>query len=169
MHKEQIVGVAVRLFAVFLVIYVLRNASEIMPYLADSSPYKISVTFLFLIVLFPILAAVLLWLFPLTIAAKIIPDIKAKKPPKTLEGGEIELVAFSILGLWVLTGAIPDIFHWGTFVYMVKNSEAARVELSPDNIGNIVATVVELVIGFWLLFSSKGIIGILRRLRNAGS
>ena len=121
MHKEQIVGIAVRLFAVFLAIYVLRYASGLIPYLADSSSYKISATFLFLIVLFPILAAILLWIFPLTIAAKLIPNIKAKEPTKSLDSGEIELVAFSVLGLWVLTTAIPDIFHWGTFVYMVKN------------------------------------------------
>ena len=76
MHKEQIVGIAVRLFAVFLAIYALRYASGLIPYLADSSSYKISATFLFLIVLFPILAAILLWIFPLTIAAKLIPNIK---------------------------------------------------------------------------------------------
>ena len=168
MHKEQIVGIAVRLFALFLVVYVLRHASALIPYLADSSSYKISFTFLFLIVLFPILAAILLWLFPLTVAAKLIPDIKAKERPKTLSSTEIEQVAFTIFGLWVLTQAIPDIFYWATFVYMAKSLGMGRAELSPDNISNVVVTVLELVIGFWLLFGSKGIVGVIRRIRHAG-
>jgi hypothetical protein len=168
-QKEQIVGIAVRLFAVFLTIYVLRHASGLIPYLADSSSYPISALFLFLIVLFPLLAAMLLWLFPLTVAAKLIPDINAKEASKTSGSGEWEVVAFSVLGLWVLTSAIPDAFHWATFVYVLNSSEMGRMALSPDNIGNIVATVVELVVGFWLLFGSKGLIGLVRYLRYAGS
>ena len=110
MHKEQMVGMAVRLFAVFLVVNVVRYASGLIPYLADSATNKLSITFLSLAVIFSILTAALLWLFPLTIASKLIPDVKNTEPSKTLESGEIELVAFSILGLWVLASAIPDIF-----------------------------------------------------------
>lgn len=169
MHKEQVVGLAVRLFALFLGIYVLRYGSGLIPYLADSSTFKISFTFLILVVLFPVLAAILLWMFPLTIAAKLIPNIKTQEPPKSLDSTEIEVIAFSILGLWVLASALSDAFHWVTYIYIIKNSVAPRVELSPENIGNIVATVVELAIGFWLLFGAKGVIGVIRRMRHAGS
>jgi hypothetical protein len=121
------------------------------------------------IVLFPILAAILLWFFPLTVAGKLIPDTKPEELPIALSGTEIETVAFSILGLWILATAIPDIFHWATFGYLVKASGVGRAQLTPENIGNIVGTVVELVIGFWLLFGSKGIAGLIRRYRYAGS
>jgi len=167
-HKEQIVGLAVRLFALFLGVYVLRYGSGLIPYLADSSTFTISLTYLILVVLCPVLAAVLLWMFPLTIAAKLIPDIKKQEPPKAIDSAEIEVVAFSILGLWVLANAIQDAFHWATYVYIIKNSVTPKVELTPENIGNIVATVVELVIGLWILFGSKGVIGFLRRMRYAG-
>lgn len=109
-----------------------------------------------------------MWFFPLTVATKLIPNVKPEESAAFGAGG-IEVVAFSIMGLWVLTTAIRDIFFWITFAYRVKNVGLGISELSPEDVGNIVATVVELVIGFWLLFGSKGLLGIIRRVRYAGN
>lgn len=168
MHKEQIVGLAVRLFAIFLGFYTLRYASSFLPYVSAPPPNNISLLFAGAVVLPPILAAVLMWYFPLALANKLIPDIKTKDAPVPLDAGGIEVVAFSIMGLWVLTSAIPDIFHWATYVYQVRNKHFGYFELTPENVGNIVSTVVELVIGVWLLFGSRGILGLIRRARYAG-
>jgi hypothetical protein len=73
------------------------------------------------------------------------------------------------MGLWVLTSAIPDIFYWVTFVYRIKSVNVGSTELTPENIGYIVSTIVELVIGFWLLFGSRGLLGVIRRARYAGA
>ena len=169
MPKGQVVGIAVRLFAIFLALETLRYASSLLPYAAAPPPNNISFVFIGTLALFPILAAVLLWFFPLSVAAKLIPDIKSQGQHGPLGAGGIEVVAFSVLGLWVLTTAIRDIFYWVTFVYQVKNSGLGNADLSPDNVGNIVATVVELVIGFWLLLGSKGLLGVIRRARQAGT
>lgn len=169
MPKEQIVGIAVRLFAIFLALYTLRYASTLLPYAAVPPPNNISFTFIAVLALFPILAAVLLWFFPLVVAAKLIPNIKTKAQSAPIGAGGVEVVAFSVMGLWVLTTAIPDIFYWVTFVYRVKSAGIGSTELSPENIGNIVASIVELVIGFWLLFGSNGLLGILRNARHAGA
>ena len=85
MHKEQVVGIAVRLFAIFLGLYTLRHVSGLLPYAAAPSPNNISFVFLFLFAFFPILAAILLWLFPLAVATKIIPNIKAKNATAPLD------------------------------------------------------------------------------------
>lgn len=168
MRKEQIVGIAVRLFAIFLVLYTLRYASSLLPYAALPPPNNISFAFISTLALFPILAAVLLWFFPLSVATTLIPGIKTKKQPAPLDAGGIEVVAFSVMGLWALTTAIPDILYWIAFTYRVKSVGIGSPELSPENIGNIVATIAELVIGFWLLFGSRGLLGVVRRARQAG-
>lgn len=168
-RKEQIVGIAIRLFAIFLVIYTLRHASSFLPYLVDSQSIKVDLSFVLLVTVVPILVAAFLWLLPLTIARNIIPGMGAKEPSSTLSNSEIAAVAFPILGLWVLTTAIPDTFYWATFTYMVKNAGLGKPELSPENVGNIVATIVELLIGFWLLLGSRGIASMLNRLRYARS
>ncbi len=167
MHKEQIVGIAVRLFAVFLGVYVLRYSSGVIPYVAKSSEYAIGIPFLVAVVVIPILIVVLLWAFPLTIASKLIPGVKTEEQPKAMSGLEAEIIAFSVLGLWVLATAVPDVFHWATFVYLTISSGVGRSGISPEQIGNIISTGVELAIGFWLLLGSKGVVGIVRRMRDA--
>lgn len=169
MHKEQIVGIAVRLFAIFLGLYTLRYVGGILRYTVEPSLSNVSVTFLFLPALILALVAILLWFFPLTVATKIIPSIKTSSAPTSLDAGGIEVIAFSVMGLWVLTTAIPDAFHWITFVYLAKSVNVGNSELSPENIGYIVSTIVELVIGFWLLFGSRGLLGIIRRARYTGT
>ncbi len=42
-------------------------------------------------------------------------------------------------------------------------------ELTPDHIGNILATGMELAIGFWLVFGARGISGIIKLARTAGA
>lgn len=169
MRKEQVVGLALRLFAIFLLMQALRQAAALIPYLADSATGRVGLGVVLVSTLVPVAIAAFLWLLPLTIATKLIPGVNAKEPRSTLTATEIASVAFPILGLWVLTSAIPDMFYWATFAYIVKSSNVGRPELSPENIGNIVATGVELLIGFWLLLSSKGVVGLLKRLRYAGS
>ena len=167
MQKVQIVGIAVRLFAIFLFLYTVRYASGLLPRAAASPPDNVSLLFIFVIALFPILAAILLWFFPLTVATKIVPNIKKEIKASSLNASEIEAVAFSVMGLWVLTFAIPDVFYWVTFAFLLKNIEVGNLHLTPDNVASIVTTVVELVIGFWLLLGSRGILGIVRRFRQA--
>lgn len=168
MKKEQVVGIAVRLFAVFLGFYTFRYVIGLTSLLVDPSPNKPGVGFLLLLAAFPTLAAILLWYFPLAVASKVIPDIKTAKAPARLDAGGIAVVSFSIMGLWVLTTAIPDIFYWVTFAYRIRSTDLGNSELSPEHIAYIVSTVVELAVGFWLLLGSRGILGIIRRFRYAG-
>ena len=71
-----------------------------------------------------------------------------------------------ILGLWVLSTAVPDIFYWSTFVYLAKGIEFS---LTPEHIGNIVVTVIEIIIGVWLVFGAKGLRGLRRLVRISGT
>lgn len=78
MRKEYIVGIAIRLFAIFLVIYALRQVSGLIPFLADSQPMKVSVMFVLLVTLVPIFVAVFLWLLPLTDSKQAHPQHKSR-------------------------------------------------------------------------------------------
>lgn len=169
MNKEQLVGLGVRLFAVFIVVYTLRYATSLIGFAMMDPPDYIAASFILLIGFSPVLIAILLWRFPLTVASKLIPKIKTSEKPRPLGEMELQVVAFSILGLWVLASAIPHIFYWITYVYRIKNVGFGNIELTPQNIGGIVSTVVELVLGVWLLLGAKGLVGIIRRLRHAGN
>lgn len=147
MRTEQIVGLAIRLFAIFLFIQALRQATGLLSYFVDSSTVRVGIGFALVSTLAPAAIALVLWLLPLTIATKLIPGLKADAPRSALTATDIASVAFPILGLWVLTFAIPDTVYWTTFAFIVKSSDYGSPELTPENIGNIVATTVELLIG----------------------
>ncbi len=168
MHKEQIVGLAVRLFAIFLLIYTVRYLSDYIHVLMGESYFKGNTTPLIILTLIPFIIVVLLWFFPLKVATRLIPKIENTEPAVQLGNNEIEHIALSLLGVWVLASAIPDIFYWTTFAYMIKSSGMVLGVLRPENVGNIVATISEIIIGIWLIVGSKGIVGIVRRLRYAG-
>lgn len=171
MNKEQIVGLAVRLFAVFLVVYTLRYAMSLVSFATLDPPDYVSSAFIVLIGLSPILIAIFLWRFPLAVASKLIPQTDASTKPGALDEVEFQVTAFSILGLWVLVSAIPDIFYWVTYVYRIKNIGfgQVRTELTPQNIASITSTIAEFILGVWLLLGSKGLVGMVRKLRHAGS
>lgn len=171
MNREQIVGLAVRLFAIFLVVYTLRYAMSLVSFATLDPPDYVSSAFIVLFGLAPILIAILLWRFPLTIASILIPQIKAGTKPVALGEVEAQVIAFSILGLWVLVSAIPDIFYWVTYVYRIKSVGfgQVRTELTPQNIAGIVSTIAQFILGVWLLLGSRGLVGMVQKLRHAGS
>lgn len=169
MHKEQVVGIAVRLFAIFLGLYTLWQVSSLLPLISSQPSNNFSLTFILLMAAPLIIAAILLWRFPLVVAARIIPDVRTKKPVTPLDAGSIGAVAFSVMGLWVLATAVPDIVYWITFIYRTKSADIGNPTLSPANIAGLVSTIVELVIGFWLLFGSRGILGLIKLARYAGA
>lgn len=169
MNKEQIVGIAARLFSVFLFVYTFRYASTFLPYLSDTATIKLNKTFILLMMLFPFAASILLWMFPLTIARKLLPKVKPDQPKESLQLQDIEIVASTILGLWVLSDAIPETFKWVTVLYATTHIEHTHFFSTPYEMGAIVAAVMELIIGLWLTLGSKGVFGFVRRLRYAGS
>lgn len=169
MSLHQAVGLAVRLFAIFLAFYVLRYASSLLPEAALAPPNRISLWFIGTFTFFWLLVAGLLWLFPLSVAGNLIPGIEPKRTSSGVGAEGLEQIAFSVMGLWVLTEAIPNVFFWAAFAYRVQSVGAAGLDLPPERLGHLAATGVELLLGFWLLLGSKGIAGLVRRARRAGT
>lgn len=167
MTSTQIVGLGVRLFAVWLVVYVLRNVPGMWQFNATAeaaAPANLAVALIGAAVL---LVAVVLWLFPLTVAGTLIPR-SARTDHLRVPFDELQSVAISLLGLWVLTDSIPSAFYW---VFM--SSHASRpdlpLQLSGREYSLMMRTAVELAIGVWLLFGARGLLGLLRWARTAGT
>lgn len=168
MTKEQIVGLAVRLFAIFLFVYGIRSVPSIVR-LSDFYVFPIQAwLFIGIYILIFISFSILLWFFPITVARKLLPleDKKVEEKPAT--ASDVELVAYSILGLWVLSRAVPDMFYWIVAI-SARPPEFHTFTISHKWYAAIVSTIIELVIGFWFLFGAKGLRGLIRKLRYAGS
>ena len=168
MRKEEIVGLAVRIFALYVVISTLGNLGRLIEFSKMGSTQDLSLTFLVPAISVPLLVALSLWLLPLTVARKLLPTAAAT-PENEAQAtpAEYQVAAFSILGMWALAQYLPTVFFWlGYAFYLNAHPEQS---LSPNDYGRIFSTVGGIVIGFWLLFGARGLVGILRYARTAGS
>lgn len=168
MTKEQIVALGIKLFAVFLLVYGLRSITYIVPvYSMQTIPTVGWIIMAGLAVIF-ISIVYLLWSFPVLISRKLLPsdDVKEGESPASIK--DIDVIAFSILGLWVLISSIPDLGYWFFMWMTVLNDNPEGVVYTQQKI-NTGVTIFEILIGFWLLLGAKGLRGLIRRMRYAGS
>jgi hypothetical protein len=137
-------------------------------YLNEGTQLQISKVVVWVFVIIQVGVCGLLWFFPRTIAAKLLPsrDDHEASPPIALV--HWQTLGVILIGLWALTRAIPDAVYWITFYNMATSSGIGLSALNPEQKASMVETIVELVIGFWLLLGAKGAAALLFNLRTAG-
>jgi hypothetical protein len=167
MTSAQIVGLGVRLFAIWLVVSVLQHVPLMWQFSASvessGSTYVVTVAVGALLL---VLAAGL-WFFPLAVANTLIPS-SSKTDYVQLSLDQAQSVGFTLLGLWVLASAVPDSFYWLFMIYQASVPETL-FELRTSNYASMVSTAVRLILGIWLLFGARGLLGLLRWARSAGT
>ena len=107
MTPQQVVGMAVRLFAIWLVViaFQLYGLARATVYMA---PDKTSASMIYGGVVLALILAVVLWLFPMLVAHKIVPRTHHTNTLR-MPAREATAAASAILGLWVLIGALPQV------------------------------------------------------------
>jgi hypothetical protein len=169
MTSAQIVGLGVRLFAIWLVVSMLRHVPGIWQFnLSGTAAGNNSTNVVIVAVTVIILAlAAGLWFFPLTVAGKLIPR-SGKTDHLRVPLDEAESIGFSLLGLWVLASSVPDVFYWVFMTYQALRLNS-MLELRANDYSYMVTTAVEVILGIWLLFGARGLRGLLRWARRAGT
>lgn len=109
-----------------------------------------------------ILLGVLLWLFPNTVTNKI---VGGSDQPSGFDLEKIQVIAFSVLGLYVLVRAVGDLVYWGSFMTMSSTIEPGGTLLSLDRYADLFATLAEFVLGLFLTFGSKGLSSLVAKVR----
>jgi hypothetical protein len=167
MNKEEIVAIAVRLFAIALALYSFSNLPG-MAIFYDQMKMP-EATYLFAgLTLSIFIIAILLWTFPLTVARKILPKSSSNSKIGDWSYEGILTCGFIILGIYFLYHAISDSMYW---LYIWKYSESFegnRIKLNTDQLAQIYATMAEFIFTMILIFGSKALSGFLVKLRHAG-
>jgi hypothetical protein len=166
MNKEEIVAIAVRLFAIALALYGLRSLTGMAMYynqvVASESAYLFAGLALSIFG-----AAILLWIFPLTVARKIIPRSNPDSEAGNWSYEGILTCGFIILGIFFLYHAISDSTYWFYIWKLSESLEGNPVKLNADDLANIYATIAEFIFTMILIFGSKGLASLLVKLRYA--
>jgi hypothetical protein len=167
MTNAQVVALGVRLFSIWLALYLIRHAPALWSANMEQFPESPAAGTVIAVSIVLIAVTIALWFFPLAVARKLIPKATLDQPTP-LPIDQLHAAGFCLLGLWVLTEAIPRLVYVIFIVYHSTRPNA-MVALDPGQYAGIARTLVELGIGLWLLFGARGLLGVIRWARTAGT
>lgn len=169
MSREDIIAVALRLFALFLVVTAIRHAAGLLSLGRFEELTAVMLLGTATIMALTLAFAAVLWYFPLTIARKLLPSLRDSATPLSPAGHQVQEIAIVVLGLWVLASALPDTAYWLSLVMLTSGVGYEGFSWLPENKASITATAVEIVIGFVLVLGARGLSNLLYHLRYGNS
>jgi hypothetical protein len=97
-----------------------------------------------------------LWLFPTTVAHRIFPQKETSALPSA-RLSDWQMLGVVLIGLWEFAQAIPRAFYWPIVIHTFQSRELGFADLTPVQMGQIAATLGELVVGACLVFGARTI------------
>lgn len=74
-------------------------------------------------------------------------------------------VGLTLIGVWVLAYALPDAIYWVTLYLLKRQMTAGSYAWRPEDMANVLATLVQLAVAIWLIFGSSGVQRLILRYR----
>lgn len=169
MKSQYLIALAVRLFAIALAISVLQSAVTTVPLLYGQKSQEFFYLFIAMIVLF-LVVAIGLWKFPLTVARGL---VNFREPAKTESSStppeQIQVVAFTVLGVYLLFSVVSDIFYWVLVWFIGQRNPILAMEITIHDKALMFATVIEFIFVLFLIFGAKRLVEILHKARYGGN
>ena len=166
MKATHYFAVFIRLFALVLIIYVVRQSALLLELLTRSGweNYPSSLFFELTTVLCPLLVSLLLWFFPMTVAAAIIrPELN--QPVESLSAVNILTVLLLAIGVYLLYFAVSSTIYWLTLWQINLHSyDLGLNSFSGENKAAMIATGLELVLALPLLARARTIATLMLKL-----
>jgi hypothetical protein len=155
MTPQQIVGLAVRLFAIWLALTAIQAVGLAMSMeqqpgaAATVAPYGFAALF--------VVVAIFLWLFPMVVAHKLVPRTRFEDNVRA-PANELLFVACVVLGLWVIVArAVPPLAYYiSVAAFWVKNGQAIATLGQSQHISFLVG-LIHLAIGLLLVLRARRI------------
>lgn len=162
MSREDILTVVVRLFALWLVMFSLQQALQVFGLSAANSEWADERAWIVGVALLPGVAAVLLWYFPLTVVTRLLPRLRSDPAPLSAPADALLDMGIILIGLWWLLSGLA----W-------LSADVVRLFLLPEGavgsqLPDLVSSLLTVVVSLALLLRGPGIVGAIRRFREAG-
>ncbi len=169
MSKEQVVGLAVRLFAIYLFLYGVTQVFALLPMLrmAQYQGGVAPIFYIIIVALIYFLVCILLWVFPLFVARRLIPRDPDTRPG--INTGDIFTLAFIVLGIWILASTIPEAVSLFITLFQSPLYRNMPEEVVVQVRVAEVRLIVEFVIAIGLIFGARGLKNFFYHIRGIGS
>jgi len=180
MQKKDIAIIAVRLLALYvmlLTVYALPDYVGMMSLnLGDDALTRAVLTTHIIGAVIKFCIGIALWIFSIPLANLITKDLPdSTRSTKEFTLAPIQMVAVSVVGLIILSSAIPALVEVIiSYIFPAANPNYVR---SLDIAGNMkveipvidmVTIALKLVLGFWFLLGAKGIVTVIREIWAKG-
>jgi len=155
MTPQQIVGLAVRLFSIWLFIF----AFQIHGYISaiSSQPGAEQIPVQYPIVGFVIVLSLLLWFFPMFVAHKIIPKTRHENI-LSIPAQEAVHVACVIFALWLfLVKLLPALAYYLPLLIFISRQHQSTLDYEQFHFMKIAPFAIEFIVAIILTFKSRSI------------
>ncbi|OQA33805.1 MAG: hypothetical protein BWY57_00945 [Betaproteobacteria bacterium ADurb.Bin341] len=148
MTPQQIVGLAARLFALWLVVIALQIfgiATAMNQQFNQSGAFA-----LYFMPALPLLLAVFLWSFPMFVAHKIVPRTHDSNTLR-LPAREATAAASAIIGIWVLISMLPHLVASGGIAFFGGGTQVLATYFTPERTLQLLAVALQCAFGLFLV------------------
>lgn len=159
----QIIALCIRLFAIALFVYVLRNIADFVFYL-DSADDRLPVLVSAITIVLALFVSVASWFFPITFAGWLLRGSDVAGTLDRWSKDDTFTTAFVFVGLLWLFSAFSDALYW-LFFMMIATGEIGWSDYTPDSKAAVIATVFELILAMSLILGAQGWKSVIYRLR----
>ena len=165
MKPEHIIAVLVRLFAIALILVVVRDMIAAL-WVVDDSVYLRKYAYIFLFGGAVIFISIILLKFPLSVAKRIYPFRLEDEPKHSLNSDDFYHLGFILLGVYLLFYVLSDGVFWIAFTLYSGEEKLYSPLVSLENKASMITTVVELFIALFLILGAKGITNTIKAIRK---
>ena len=160
MKSSHYFAIAVRLFAIILFLYGLKQSTWLIEVLINGrlNGVGVSAAFLFVTSVVPLIVSALLWRFPLTVSKLIVkPDLDLTVEPMATNSMLVVLIL--AIGLFAFYNALVDAVYWIIMWNMSRNVETstALLYLTVENRANMWVTGFEVVVSIAIIGKARTI------------
>jgi hypothetical protein len=156
MTPQQLIGISVRLFAIWMALSSVAYFAAIPSGLSSSGVGENSVYVSYGVGAFYVAAAVVLWLFPMAIAHSLIPRTSHNNR-LPVAAFELSRVGIAVLGLWLVAKSVPTL-SWIIFrAFLFVNAASAISGLTPELKLEMGVAAVELLIAVVFVLKSSAL------------
>ena len=161
MTPHQTLAVAVRLFAVWLALVVIREVLSSYTFARQGQDSLLPI--ITVVGVIAVVAVLILWFFPRSIAQGLLPsrsDAPAQpSAPETWFG-----IGVSLIGLWLAASAIPGLLRNSAVLFLYASDSIDKSGL----ISGFIFLFAQVAVGALLIFGANGIKRLVRWARHAG-
>lgn len=179
MKYKPLVVITLKVLSIFIFIQALIHLSSvanyfIIPLFVDNFNLKQQlITLTVTLGPFAVLMifGILLWIYSENFSKYIIPkEYEEDTAKEKYKSQDIQAIAFSVVGMIVLVDAIPEIFAVATNLIRLNEigTDYATDTFRMETIFSTASKLVKLLLGFVLIFGSKGLSGMLKKIRSWG-